>query len=135
MHTIHLTLLFAGLCALLQCMLTALVIVRRVQTGISLMDGGDKALLHRIRAHGNFSENVPISLFLMALLELSGLGAAWILTLGSGLLTGRVLHAYGLIVNDAQAKPFSIRLSGIVLTLMVLSTEAALCIWLFFIKN
>jgi uncharacterized membrane protein YecN with MAPEG domain len=41
MATLYFTLLFAGLCALLQCGLTALVVVRRMQTGVNLMDGGD----------------------------------------------------------------------------------------------
>ncbi len=45
MHTIQLTLLFAGLCALIQCVLTALVVTRRTKTGVNLMDGGDKVLL------------------------------------------------------------------------------------------
>lgn len=34
MNTISLTLLFAGLCAMLQVALTALVIIRRLQTGV-----------------------------------------------------------------------------------------------------
>lgn len=134
MHAIHLTLLFAGLYALLQCALTALVIKRRVQTGIKLMDGGDENLRRRIRAHGNFAETAPISLLLMAFLELSGLGSVWILSLGCGLLLGRVLNAYGLIVSDTQPKPLPTRLGGMALTLFVLSTEAALCLWFFFDK-
>jgi uncharacterized protein len=73
MNAIHLTMLFAGLCALLQCALTVLVIVRRVQANVTLMDGGDTPLLRRIRAHGNFTETVPLALILLALLELRGL--------------------------------------------------------------
>ncbi len=132
MHTIHLTMLFAGLCALIQCALTALVSIRRKQAGIGLLDGGDKALQRRIRAHGNFSETVPISLLLMALLELRGLGAAWILVFGIGLTTGRILHAYGLIVSDAKTSPSPTRLFGMMITLAVLSIEALLCIWYYF---
>ncbi len=132
MHTIQLTLLFAGICALIQCALTALVSKRRLQTGIGLLDGGDKALQRRIRAHGNFSETVPISLLLMALLELRGLGSAWILAFGIGLTAGRVLHAYGLIVSDAKASPSPIRLFGMVMTLAVLSIESVWCIWYYF---
>lgn len=45
MHTIHLSLLFAGVLALLQCLLTTLVITRRTKTGVNLMDGDDKVLL------------------------------------------------------------------------------------------
>ena len=132
MHAIHLTMLFAGLCALIQCVLTALVSKRRIQTGIDFLDGGDKALQRRIRAHGNFSETVPISLLLMALLEFRGLGSVWILVFGIGLTVGRVLHAYGLIVSDAKAGLSPIRLFGMVMTLAVLSIEGAWCIWYYF---
>ena len=76
MHAIHLTLLFAGLCALLQCALTILVIVRRVQAGVPLSDGGDSLLLHRIRAHGNFTETAPMALILLGLLMVTGLWTA-----------------------------------------------------------
>jgi uncharacterized membrane protein YecN with MAPEG domain len=132
MHTIQLTLLFAGLCTLLQCLLAAMVIARRKQTGILLMDGGNQTLQRRIRALGNFSETAPMALLLMALLELKGLGTAWILTFGFSLLAGRLLHAYGLVVIDATPSPLPIRLIGMVLTLAVLSIEAAWCIWYYF---
>lgn len=132
MHTIQLTLLFAGLCALLQCTLTALVIARRKQTGILLMDGGDQTLQRRVRALGNFSETAPMALLLMAFLELKGLGTAWILCFGFSLLAGRLMNAYGLVVIDTKPSPPPIRLIGMVMTLAVLSIEAAWCIWYYF---
>ena len=127
MSAIHLTLLFAGLCALLQCALTALVIARRLQARVSLMDGDDKPLLRRIRAHGNFTETVPMALILIGLLELRGLEPAWLWTLGIGLLLGRVLHAVGLLVNGARW----IRLVGMTMTLAVLSIGGVLCVGMF----
>lgn len=124
MHAIHLTLLFAGLCALLQCALTILVIVRRVQAGVRLTDGGDALLLHRIRAHGNFTETVPIALILLALLELRGQSPDWMWGLGTCLLLGRILHGASLLTNGAMWS----RLAGMVLTLTVLSVGGVLCI-------
>lgn len=134
MHTIHLTLLFAGVLALLQCLLTALVITRRAKTGVNLMDGGDKVLLRRIRAHGNFVENVPIALLLMALLEHSGLAQIALLALGSALVIGRVLHAHGLIADYAKASisPSKTRVIGMALTIAVISIEAVLCLLFYF---
>jgi uncharacterized protein len=128
MHTIHLTLLFAGLCALLQCGLTASVILRRVQTGVRLLDGGDMPLVRRIRAHANFAETVPIALLLMALLELRGLAPFWLYCLGLALLAGRVLHAGSMLADG----PPWVRLAGMVLTLGAISLSGALCIGLFF---
>jgi uncharacterized protein len=127
MQTMHLTLLFAGLCALMQCVLTALVIVRRVESGIGLMDGGDAVLVRRIRAHANFAETVPMTLLLMLLLELGGLAAIWLWLFGLTLLTGRLLHVCGLLMGGMAWG----RLSGMVLTLSVLSIEAVLCIGMF----
>jgi uncharacterized protein len=126
MNAIHLTMLFAGLCALLQCALTVLVIVRRVQANVTLMDGGDTPLLRRIRAHGNFTETVPLALILLALLELRGLPPTWLWALGSCLLLGRVLHATSLLTNGAKWS----RLAGMALTLTVLSVGGFLCIWM-----
>lgn len=127
MNTPHFTLVFAGCCALLQCGLTALVILRRVQTGVNLQDGGDLTLLRRIRAHGNFTETVPMALLLLLLLELRGLSAPWLIGFGSALLLGRVLHAFSLLTNNA---PWS-RRGGTVLTVAVISLQGAACIWMF----
>jgi uncharacterized protein len=123
----NITLLLAGLCALVQVVLTALVIVRRTKTGIGLLDGGDTILLRRIRAHGNFSETAPLALLLLALLEIAGLPVIAVWALGAGLVTGRLLHATGLLAGGAHWA----RLCGMVLTLTVLVAEAALCLWMF----
>jgi uncharacterized protein len=123
----HLTLLFAGICALMQCVLTGLVIARRVQSGIHLMDGGDAVLMRRIRAHANFAETVPLALLLMLLLELGGLAAAWLWWFGLALITGRMLHVGGLLIEGMAWS----RLSGMVLTITVISFEAVLCIAMF----
>ncbi len=128
MNAIHLTLLFAGLCALFQCVLTGFVIARRARSGVSLMDGGDENLLKRIRAHGNFTETVPMALLLMALLEQGGLASAWLWALGIGLLLGRALHAFSLLTSGALWS----RSGGMVLTLAVLSIAGVLCLGMYF---
>lgn len=125
---VPLTLLFAGCCALLQCALTALVILRRRQARVSFLDGGDKPLMRRIRAHGNFTETVPMALLLMALLEISGLGRMPLVIFGIALLVGRSLHAWSLLTNNATWS----RAGGMAITLAVISLEAACALWLFF---
>jgi uncharacterized protein len=126
--SVSLTLLFAASCALLQCALTALVIMRRASTGIDFLDGGDHQLMRRIRAHGNFSETAPMALLLMALLELRGLGSTWLISFGVALLLGRILHAQSLLTNNASWS----RRGGMSLTLGVISIEAVCALWLFF---
>jgi uncharacterized protein len=123
----YLSLFFAGLCALIQTALTALVIMRRAQIGVSLLDGDDPQLTRRIRAHGNFAETVPIALLLMILLEMNGLAAVWLWSFGSLLVIGRVLHAHGLLSGRVDWP----RLVGMCMTLMVISIEGAVCLWIF----
>lgn len=127
MPTLHLTLLFAGLCALLQCALTILVILRRVQAGVRLQDGGDAVLLRRIRAHGNFTETVPMALILLGLLESRAQSPDGLWALGVCLLLGRVLHAASLLTDGALWS----RLAGMVLTLGVLSIAGLWCLMTF----
>jgi uncharacterized protein len=125
---VHWTLLFAGACALLQCVLTALVIMQRVRSKVDFMDGGDVTLMRRIRAQGNFSETAPMALLLMLLLELGGVASVWLVTLGTALLLGRLLHAASLLGLAGHGA----RLLGMVLTLAVLSLGGLGClgVWL-----
>jgi uncharacterized protein len=127
MNNLHLTLLFAGLCALLQCALTVLVVARRLKARVDLMDGGDGPLQRRIRAHGNFTETAPMALILIALLELRSVDASWLWALGLCLLLGRMLHAVGLLASGARW----CRLAGMVLTLTVFSFGGVLCLMTF----
>ncbi len=121
------TLFIAGLCGLLQCLLTAIVIMRRAQTGVDFSDGGDPQLMRRIRAHGNFTETAPMALLLMLLLELRGVNASWLWALGALLIMGRSLHAQSILTNNARWS----RIGGMIMTLSVLSIEAVLCVWMF----
>ncbi len=99
MPHVTITALFVGVLALLQIPLTVLVGYRRARTGIQFFDGGDPTLLRRMRAHGNFTETVPIVLLAMLAAELTG-APAWLLWAGgTSLLVGRVMHAAILILK------------------------------------
>jgi hypothetical protein len=128
MNSVAVTLFFAACCALMQCLLTVLVIRRRLKSGVYFLDGGDDPLLRRIRAHGNFAETVPMALLLMALLEFSGLGRVWLIVFGVALLLGRVIHATSLLTNHATWS----RSLGMALTIGVISIEAVCGLWMVF---
>lgn len=128
MNTVAVTLFFAACCALMQCLLTVLVIRRRLKAGVYFLDGGDALLLRRIRAHGNFAETAPMALLLMALLEFSGLGRVWLIVFGVALLLGRVIHATSLLTNHAAWS----RSLGMALTIGVISIEAVCGLWMVF---
>src|SRR3954449_9086648 len=67
---------YAGLLALIYAGLSAWVVAGRLSSNVLHGDGGDSALLKRIRSHGNFAEYVPLTLLLIALLEANGAGYA-----------------------------------------------------------
>src|SRR5688572_4479096 len=54
------------------------------------------ALRSAIRAHANFIEYVPIITLMVAMLEMSGLGATWVHLLMGALLLSRLLHPLGM---------------------------------------
>ena len=56
-------------------------------------------LQRAVRAHGNFIEYVPLMLLMLALIEFSGVGSAWIYSLGGALTIARIAHAAGLSSN------------------------------------
>jgi uncharacterized membrane protein YecN with MAPEG domain len=120
------TLLYAGLLALWFVVLSARVIMGRSGPGKpSLGDGGSLEMQRRIRGHANFTEYVPLSLILLALLEFSGV-AAWMLHgLGAMLLLGRLMHGWAL--SFTANSPVG-RAAGIGLTLLSLTGAAVLCL-------
>ena len=121
------TLLFASLHLLLLLALLVPIPRHRHARKIGLGDGGDMALMRKVRAHGNFIENAPIGLLALALLELCGLQAAWLWVLGSTLLLGRVLHAFGLSRSGGYS--FG-RFTGTVLTWLAFLAMALAGLWL-----
>jgi uncharacterized membrane protein YecN with MAPEG domain len=123
----RITLLFASLHALLMLLLLARISRHRHGHRIGLGDGGDPELTRKIRVHGNFVEHVPFALLLLALLELSGLAAAWLWAFGGVLLLGRVMHAAGLSRTGGYSAG---RFWGTALTWLVLLAMAIAGLWL-----
>jgi uncharacterized membrane protein YecN with MAPEG domain len=89
---IQATLLFASLFGILHVIFTLRVGAYRLKNKINLGDGDDKELRNRIRAHGNFIENVPIALLLLLLNDLHGTSTAVLISVGTILLISRVTH-------------------------------------------
>lgn len=106
----------AGALALLHIWLSIRVSQVRRAHKIGIGDGGSDILTRRMRAHGNFAENVPLFLILLALLELArvwGL-ALWIAVIL--FVLARILHAFGM--DKGTASP--LRIAGIATTWLVL---------------
>lgn len=116
MH-VTVTPLFAALLGLIFFFLSLRTSLERRRAKVSLGDGGDKGLLMAIRAHGNFIEYVPISLLLMAFLEMRAVSIYAIIVLGTMLVAGRCFHAIGISSANASVR---LRQVGSVLSLLVL---------------
>lgn len=118
---IAITPVYAGLFALFFVVLSLRVIGMRRVAQVGLGDGGNRVLLRRLRVHGNFAEYVPLALVLMALTELQGAPAWTLYVIGTTLIIGRLLHAYGV---SQEPEKFGLRVVGMALTFTALITAA-----------
>ena len=114
---------YAGLLALVFFVLSMRVV--QVRGRVSLGDGGDPAVLRRMRGQANFAEYVPLILLMMAFLELRHVGALALHAIGITLLAGRLLHG---IAFSFTAKWWFGRFFGTVLTFVVLIVCALWCV-------
>ncbi|AVO47401.1 MAPEG family protein [Phreatobacter cathodiphilus] len=120
------TALYAALLALLFVVLSVRVIGFRRAVRIGLGDGGDTALLRRVRVHANFAEYAPFCLVLIGLAESLRAPALLLHALGALLLAARFSHAYGV---SRQPETFFFRVAGMVGTLTVIGVAAAVCFY------
>ena len=121
------TALYAGLLALWYLVLSIRVIRMRGTARINLGDGGDPAMLRRIRAHANFSEYVPLCLLLMTLLEMGHTSIYELHLIGALLLLARVLHGIALAFTE---KWLPGRFIGTLLTFFLMTLMGLQCIWM-----
>lgn len=120
---VEFTAFYAGILGLFYVALSFRVILLRRKFQVGIGHGKERELHRAIRVHGNFSEYVPIALFLLLLLELNG-GQMWILhVLGSMLFLGRILHVMGLSKSAGTSMP---RFVGGILTFGMMMVAAVL---------
>lgn len=94
------TALYALPLTLLGLVLWFRVSMVRAALKVSIGDAGNPVLHERIRQHGNFIEWAPWVILLMALAEGNGAGALWLHISGALLLTGRLIHPFGLKADN-----------------------------------
>lgn len=118
---------YASCLALVFFALTIMVVKNRRKSAVSLGDGQIDDLQKVVRAHGNFTEYVPICLVLLATAEINAQAHTFLHIAGGLLLVGRVLHAYGLITTTGASVP---RIIGMLCTFTVL---ISLAVWNLFV--
>jgi uncharacterized membrane protein YecN with MAPEG domain len=113
--------LYAVVLAALAVVLTVRVIMFRARTGVQAGDGGDAAFGRAIRAHANFTEQVPLALLLIVLAEVAGVRSGAVYALGAVLVVARLASAVGL--SRGAGGP---RQAGAGLTLLAIAAGAVM---------
>ena len=108
---------YASLLSLLYVYLSIRVIGIRRGKKIALGTGSDEQLERAIRVHSNFAEYTPLALLLILMLELQSVNNILITFLGLLLLSGRLIHAYGI---SQPVEDFRLRVTGMTLTFFTL---------------
>jgi uncharacterized membrane protein YecN with MAPEG domain len=110
------TLTFAGAAAILHIWLAARVSRLRAAHKVSIGDGGNEALVRRMRAHANYGENMPIVLIMIGLIELAGGDARILWAAGIIFILARIAHGFGM----DQPSPSRLRKIGMIGNTIVL---------------
>lgn len=128
----HIVGTYLALALLLVLLLATRVSWLRTLRKVPLGDGGLPELAKAIRAHANAVEYLPLGLLGLAVLEWDQLAPATLHLLGTGLLAGRVLHAWGL---SRHRGPSFGRAVGTLLTWLVMLAMALLLLWRYWLAR
>ena len=112
---------YLALNAFLFLILSRKVIAIRRDEQISIGDGDNKALAHRIRGQGNAAEYMPIFFLLLGAAAFLSAPPIAIHLFGVVFTIGRIMHAYWFLKMPESFKP---RLYGMILTLTSISLLA-----------
>lgn len=123
--TAFVTLYFVAIFALIQVVITNLVGAARIKNEVHFYDEGDIALRRNVRAHGNFTETVPMTLLAMAGAEMAGTPHSILWAGGVLLLIGRGLH-YWVIRRHGWG---NLRALSMILTFIPMGGFAIAILW------
>ncbi len=126
MH-LNITPYYAAVLALLFIILSVRTIKSRREHKVAIGDGGEKSILRASRVHANFSEYVPLTLLLIAMLEIQSYSHWIIHGLCIGFLAARIAHAYGVSQTNEN---FKFRIFGTATTINII----AICAFLLLAK-
>jgi len=124
---LNITPYYAAILALLFIILSVRTIKTRREHKVAIGDGGEKSLLRASRVHANFSEYVPFSLLLIAMLEMQSYSQWIIHSLCIALVAARTAHAFGVSQTNEN---FKFRIFGTATTINII----AICAFLLLAK-
>ena len=108
----------AAALAILLALLALDTIRHRFRTRLPFGVGEDRGLTAASRAHGNLTENAPIALILIGLLEAGGADRQILMYVAGAFVAARFLHAIGLYMQSGGPPPAP-RAIGVVVTLLI----------------
>ena len=131
---IYYSFIYVALSCLILSKLSKNVIKLRRQGKISFGDDGDRTLMRRIRAQGNFIEYTPI--FLLSLIAIEWLSIEnipyyflYINIVGAVFIVGRILHAISLYEKKIMHRKtgmiitfFALKFNGLILLMLIFYT-------------
>ena len=115
---------YLAVLALVYAALAINVMRLRRQNLAAFGDAGNPALRSAIRAHAHFAEYVPITVLMVAMLEMSGLAALRVHLLMAALLVARLLHPLGMYAKPMTPQFVVGRIGGMTLTILVMIASA-----------
>lgn len=105
--TMTITLVTAGAAALLNLWLALRTGAVRMKARVDIGDGGNDALIRRMRAHANFVEYAPFVVILIGLIELTTGTSLWLWGVSVLFIMARIAHAIGMDgIRVARASGF-----------------------------
>jgi len=119
----YITSVYASLLILLFVGLSVRTIRLRRRLRIAIGDQGNQEMARAMRVHANFAEYVPISLLGILLVELQGGEDLLVHFLGVLLLTGRVVHAFGV---SRSSENYRYRVFGMAMTFTTMGFAAVM---------
>ena len=127
MTILPISLTLAAVAALINLWLMIRVGRVRSKENVMVGDGGNDAVIRRMRAHSNYIESTAFVLILIVLIELAVGPATWLWAVGGVYFAGRIAHAIGM---DG---PLNARFVGTLITLLTqlgLAIAAIATVWL-----
>ena len=132
MTPVPVTLLTAAAAVALNIWLGARVVRSRRDHGVKLGDGGNEAVLRRMRAQANFIENAPFFLILLGGLEISGANRLALGVIAAVFILARIAHPIGMdgphLVRWRAMGMITSVLALIVVALWAIACAAKLCL-------
>jgi uncharacterized membrane protein YecN with MAPEG domain len=124
MHLPSITACYLAVLALLYVALSLQVIRLRRSHRAAFGDSDSAALRSAIRAHAHFAEYVPITVLMVAMLEMAGASALRVHGLMGALVLARLLHPLGMYAAPNTWQFRIGRTGGVTITIALLVTCA-----------